>query len=111
VLGHAFTDDPAVLAAVPGAVLVMAVSLPLGAVVFALDGVLIGAGDGRYLALAGLANLVVAVPLLVLVALLPLPAAGAVAAVQAVFGVAYMAARCGTLTLRIRTGRWARVGA
>ena len=111
VLGRVFTTDAAVLAAVPGAVLVMAVSLPLGAVVFALDGVLIGAGDGRYLALAGLANLVVAVPLLVLVAGAPLSAAQAVAAVQAVFGVAYMAARFTTLSLRVRTGRWARVGA
>ncbi len=111
VLGRVFTTDPAVLAAVPAAVLVMAVSLPLGAVVFALDGVLIGAGDGRYLALAGLANLVVAVPLLVLVAGAPLTAAQAVAAVQAVFGVAYMAARFATLALRVRRGRWARVGA
>ncbi|MGN6446224.1 MATE family efflux transporter [Amnibacterium sp.] len=111
VLGPVFTADPAVLAAVPGAVLVMAVSLPLGAVVFALDGILIGAGDGRYLALAGAANLVVAVPLLVLVAVAPLPPAAAVAAVQAVFGVAFMAMRLITLALRIRTGRWARVGA
>jgi Na+-driven multidrug efflux pump len=89
----------------------MAVSLPLGAIVFALDGILIGAGDGRYLALAGVANLVVAVPLLVLVAVAPLPAAWAVAAVQAVLGIAYMAMRLLTLSLRIRTGRWARVGA
>jgi putative MATE family efflux protein len=110
VLGHVFTSDPAVLAAVPGAVLVMAVSLPLGAVVFALDGILIGAGDGRYLALAGVVNLTVAVPLLVLVATAPLSAAEAVAAVQAVFGIAYMAVRCATLSLRIRTGTWARVG-
>ena len=111
VLGHVFTSDPAVLAAVPGAVLVMAVSLPLGAVVFALDGILIGAGDGRYLALAGVVNLVVALPLLVLVAAAPLSPAWAVAAVQAVLGIAYMAARFATLSLRIRTGRWARVGA
>ncbi|MBW4042071.1 MAG: MATE family efflux transporter [Acidobacteria bacterium] len=111
VLGHVFTSDPAVLAAVPAAVLVMAVSLPLGAVVFALDGILIGAGDGRYLALAGVVNLVVAVPLLVLVAAAPLSAAVAVAAVQGVFGIAYLATRCLTLTLRIRTGRWVRVGA
>jgi putative MATE family efflux protein len=111
VVGRVFTADPAVLAVVPGAVLVMAVSLPLGAVVFALDGILIGAGDGRYLALAGVANLVVAVPLLVLVAIAPLPVAWAVAAVQAVLGVAYMAARLLTLSLRVRTGRWARIGA
>ncbi|RIX31408.1 MATE family efflux transporter [Amnibacterium setariae] len=111
VVGRVFTADAAVLAAVPAGVLVLAVAMPLGAVVFALDGVLIGAGDGRYLALVGLANLVVAVPLLVLVAALPLAPAAAVAAVQAVFAVAYMAARAVTLLLRVRTGRWARVGA
>lgn len=111
VLGHVFTSDPAVLEAVPAAVLVMAVSLPLGAVVFALDGVLIGAGDGRYLALAGVITLLVAVPLLALVAATPLSPAAAVAAVQAVLGIAYMAVRFVTLALRIRTGRWARVGA
>jgi putative MATE family efflux protein len=110
-VGHVFTSDPEVLAAVPGALLVMAASLPLGAVVFALDGVLIGAGDGRYLALAGLLNLVVAVPLLILVAVLPLAAPVAVAAVLGVLGLAYMAARFLTLSLRIRTGRWARPGA
>ncbi|WP_375388717.1 MATE family efflux transporter [uncultured Amnibacterium sp.] len=111
VLGHVFTGDESVLAAVPEGLLVIAGALPLGAVVFALDGVLIGAGDGRYLALAGLANLVVAVPLLVLVAALPLTAPAAVAAALAVLGVAYMAARFATLALRIRTGRWLRVGA
>ena len=99
------------LAAVPGAVLVLALSLPLSAVVFALDGVLIGAGDGRYLALAGLANLVVVLPLLALVTAADLPVPAAVAAVQAVFVLAYSAARATTLLLRVRTGRWARVGA
>jgi len=111
VVGRAFTGEPAVLAAVPGGVLVLAVSLPLSAVVFALDGVLIGAGDGRYLALAGVANLVVVLPLLALVTAAGLPVAAAVAAVQAVFVLAYSAARATTLLLRIRTGRWARVGA
>jgi putative MATE family efflux protein len=111
VLGRVFTADKAVLVVVPGAVLVVAAALPLWAVVFALDGVLIGAGDGRYLALAGIANLVVAVPLLVLVASAQLPVGPAVVAVQAVFGVAYMLARGTTLLLRLRTGRWARVGA
>lgn len=111
VLGAVFTSDAAVLAAVPAALLTIAVALPLGAVVFALDGVLIGAGDGRYLALAGLANLVVAVPLLVLVAALPMTPVQAVVAVQAVFGGAYMGARFVTLALRIRAGKWARVGA
>lgn len=50
-----FTPDPAVAGAVAGAVLVAAALQPLCGVVFVLDGILIGAGDGRYLAWASLA--------------------------------------------------------
>ena len=53
---------PAVFAAAPGVahlllavLLVAAVQQPVAGVVFVLDGVLIGAGDQNYLALAGLA--------------------------------------------------------
>lgn len=107
VLGRVFTTDAGVLAALPGGTLVLALGLPIGAVVFALDGILIGAGDGRYLAIAGVLNLVVAVPLLVLVAGLPLDATGAVVAVQLVFQVGFMLARLATLGPRARSGRWA----
>ena len=47
-----FTDDPAVVDLAAQVLLVVAVMQPLAAVVFVLDGVLIGAGDQRYLALA-----------------------------------------------------------
>lgn len=110
-LGRAFTGDAEILAAIPAGLLVLALGLPIGGAVFALDGVLIGAGDGRYLALVGALNLVVVVPLLVVVAVLPLGDAVAVAAVQGVFQVAYMIVRLVTLGLRARSGRWAVVGA
>ena len=62
--GWIFTTDTGVHAALATALLVMAVGQPLAGYVFVLDGVLIGAGDARYLALAGVANLVVYLPLL-----------------------------------------------
>src|SRR5690606_35586082 len=50
VVARIFTADLNVLEMVPWAVLVLALSLPLGGVVFVYDGVLMGAGDVRYLA-------------------------------------------------------------
>ena len=49
VLPRLFTPDPAVLAAVPAAWWFFAGMQPLAGVVFALDGVLLGAGDAAYL--------------------------------------------------------------
>ncbi|WP_029089844.1 MATE family efflux transporter [Brevibacterium album] len=48
----AFTQDPAVQALTSTLVVVLALSLPLAGYVFVLDGVLMGAEDARYLALA-----------------------------------------------------------
>ncbi|GAB7190712.1 MATE family efflux transporter [Kineococcus sp. NUM-3379] len=48
-----FSDSPAVRADLAAALLVAALALPLAGWVFVLDGVLIGAGDGRYLAATG----------------------------------------------------------
>lgn len=47
-----FSADPAVIAIMSGALFVVAVQQPLAGIVFALDGVLIGAGDTRFLAWA-----------------------------------------------------------
>jgi len=106
VLGRVFASDPAVLALLPGGILVLAASLPLGAVVFVLDGVLIGAGDARYLAWTGVLNLAVYLPLLWLAATLPGDTAAAVVAIQLAFCVGYLAARGVTLVLRARGERW-----
>ncbi len=55
-LPRLFSSDPAVQDALVPALLVVAAIQPLSGVVFVLDGVLIGAGDGAYLAWAGLAG-------------------------------------------------------
>lgn len=62
-LSRLFSADPAVQRALVPALLVVAVIQPLSGVVFVLDGVLIGAGDGVYLAKAGLVVLVAYAPL------------------------------------------------
>ena len=109
VIGLVFTTDAGVLAALPAGLLVLAASCPLGAVVFALDGILLGAGDGRHLALLGLINLVVVLPALWLVAGMPLDAVAAVVAIQAVFQILFMAVRFVFLGLRVRGTRWMRL--
>jgi putative MATE family efflux protein len=110
VLGGVFTSDPAVLAAIPPGLLVLALSLPIGAVVFVLDGVLIGAGDARYLAFTGILNLAVYLPLLWWASTAP-DGAAAVAAIQAAFCVGYLTARGVTLALRARGSAWLITGA
>lgn len=110
VIGILFTGDAATAALIMPALIVLAVAQPVCAIVFVLDGVLIGAGDGRYLALAGLINLVVYAPALVLVALFAHGAAGLAWLAVAFFGV-YMLARLGTLGWRVRGTAWTTAGA
>ncbi len=110
VFGNVFTTDPAVLAAIPSGLLVLAASLPIGAVVFVLDGVLIGAGDARYLAWTGVINLAVYLPLLWWASRAP-DGTAAVTAIQAAFCLGYLAARAVTLSLRVRGSAWMVVGA
>ena len=49
---HVFTNDDAVLGLATFLLIHVAISQPVAGIVFALDGVLIGAGDLRYLAVA-----------------------------------------------------------
>ena len=62
VIGPLFTPDAAVQAAIAGGLVVVALGQPLSGFVFVIDGVLIGAGDGRWLARAMLATLAVYLP-------------------------------------------------
>lgn len=101
-----FSPDPRVQALVGSVLLVVAAVTPVAGVVYVLDGVLIGAGDSRYLALAGLIALVAYAPLALLVG-----ARGAgLIWLWAAYGV-FMLARMMTLVLRVRTGAWVRTGA
>jgi Na+-driven multidrug efflux pump len=71
-----------------------------------LDGVLIGAGDGRYLAWTGVVNLAVYLPLLGLAAGLDLEGGPALVALWSAFGIGYIGARAVTLGLRVRGTAW-----
>lgn len=110
--GWLFTADAGVHASLTAALLVMAAGQPLAGYVFVLDGVLIGAGDARYLALAGVCNLVVYVPLLFWIGHANFgDSVPGLFWVWVAFSGGYMGARGLTLGLRARTGRWMRVGA
>jgi len=111
VIGLLFTGDPGIAALVQPALIVLAVAQPVCGVVFVLDGVLIGAGDAKYLAIVGVLNLVPFVPALVLVAVLhPIGAAGLAWLALTFFGV-YMLARLFTLGWRVRGSAWLTAGA
>ena len=111
VLPALFTSSAEVQALLPPTLVVLGLSAPLGGLVFVLDGVLIGAGDARYLAWTGLVNLALFVPLaLWVVAVAPAGAAGP-AWLMAAFAIGYLAARAVTLWLRARGSAWMVVGA
>jgi putative MATE family efflux protein len=101
-LGPLFTADPAVHSLLVPVLVVAAVGQPIAGVVFVLDGVLIGAGDGRYLARVGLLVLVVYAPAALAAAYLT----GELVAVWVVFSVVFMGARFVVLAHRARGGRW-----
>jgi MATE family, multidrug efflux pump len=63
VLPHAFTGDGAVVSRATAALVVLGVLLVPAGIAYATDGVLIGAGDYRFLGIAALAYLVALVPL------------------------------------------------
>ncbi|MFN3708598.1 MATE family efflux transporter [Microcella sp.] len=102
-LALAMTGDPAVRALVPLAVVTLAVGLPLAGLVFVLDGVLIGAGDGRYLAVTGILNLLAYLAVLGLA--IGMLGAG-LAGLFLSFMIGYLAARAATLGWRARGERW-----
>ncbi|MFD1715178.1 MATE family efflux transporter [Amnibacterium flavum] len=107
VIGIVFTSDDAVRQALVVATLLTAASLPLAGYVFVLDGVLIGAGDGRYLAFAGIINLVVYLAALApAVAFAPTDPVAAVALLWIALGAGMLGARAITLGLRARGTRW-----
>ncbi|MEU2449150.1 MATE family efflux transporter [Streptomyces sp. NPDC085639] len=101
-----FTSDPAVEAALLPALLVVALSQPVSGIVFVLDGVLMGAGDGRYLARAMLLTLAAFAPAALLV---PVLGGGLTALWWAM--TLMMVVRMVTLRLRAGSGRWLIAGA
>jgi putative MATE family efflux protein len=106
-----FTSDADVRSAAVAALVVAAVTMPMAGWVFVLDGVLIGAGDGRFLAWAGIVTLVVYVPgALAVRAWAPDGVAGLLWLWVAFAGV-FMGARAVTTGWRARSGAWMVTGA
>ena len=112
VLPVLFTEDPEVRASIAAGLVVVALAQPLSGYVFVVDGVLIGAGDGRWLAGS---------MILVLLAYLPIIAAArvlgaghgdpwAVAALWAAFS-GFMVVRGAFMWWRVRGDAWAVTGA
>ncbi|MDR3069415.1 MAG: MATE family efflux transporter [Propionibacteriaceae bacterium] len=101
-----FTPDAHVRELVAGTLIAFALTTPVSGVVFVLDGVLIGAGDARYLALAHLVNFLTYLPL-------------ALAVMHTQAGIfwlwlaycGFMVSRIITLSLRARGTAWMRLGA
>jgi putative MATE family efflux protein len=106
-----FTSDPSVAALLAPALAIIGIGAPLGGYVFVLDGVLIGAGDARYLALTGLLNVAAFVPMAAAVLLWGGHHAAGLAWLAAAFAFGYLGARAVTLGVRARGRVWMRVGA
>lgn len=109
--GALFTTDAGVQSVLTYALWILAAGQPLAGYVFVLDGVLIGAGDARYLALAGVVNLAVYLPLLGAVAAAGMSPDAGLVWLWVAFALGYMGARAVTLGLRARSDRWMVLGA
>ncbi|MER7149244.1 MATE family efflux transporter, partial [Streptomyces lydicus] len=101
-----FTSDPAVQSPLTTTLLVVALTQPVSGIVFILDGVLMGAGDGPYLAGAMVVTLALFVP-----AALAVPAFGGGLVALWWAMALMMTVRMLTLWLRTRSGRWIVTGA
>lgn len=101
-----FSPDPAVQARLSAVLLLVALTQPMAGLVFVLDGVLMGAGDGPYLAWAMLGTLAGFAPLALAVPALGWGLPGLWWAMNL-----FMLLRGGFLLGRVRGGRWLVTGA
>ena len=98
VLPHVFSNDPAVVGRATSALLLLALLLLPGAIAFADDGVLIGAGDYRFLGVAAFGYLLAVAPIAVVV--LATPSLG-IAGIW-IGLVVWMVLRAAVNTMRVR---------
>jgi Na+-driven multidrug efflux pump len=101
-----FSPDVAVREQLAAVLVVVALFQPVCGVVFTLDGVLMGAGDGTFLAVAGVLTLLAFLPLAALV----LATDAGLVALWWAFG-GFLVARLVTLLWRERTDAWLVTGA
>lgn len=101
-----FTTDPTVRDQIAAVLIVVALLQPIAGVVFVLDGVLIGAGDARYLAIAGTVVTLAYLPFAIWVDV----AGGSLVWLWAAYGIS-MLGRGIVLGMRARGTAWMRLGA
>ena len=105
-----FAPEDAVANLAARLLVIVGLTLPLAGYVYLLDGVLIGAGDGPYLAKAGMITLAVYAPA-AFAALLAEPGVDGLTWLWIGFTVGFMGARAATLGLRARSDGWMKLGA
>lgn len=110
-LAPLFTADPEVRRAVALTLALVGLTLPMSGWVFVLDGILIGAGDGRYLAVVGLVTVAVYAPAALAVRAWAEPGVTGLVWSWAAFAGLFMAARAVTTGLRARGTAWMVTGA
>ncbi len=101
-----FTTDPEVRTAIIYGLIVIGVLMPIAGWVFVLDGVLIGAGDGKFLAWAGMVTLVLYAPFALMVRAWSPGGAVGVMWLWASFAGVFMLGRAATTGWRARGERW-----
>jgi putative MATE family efflux protein len=106
-----FSPDPAVQSAIISAFLIAALMQPLAGYVFVLDGVLIGAGDGSYLAVAGVVQTALYTPVALLVAASGTPGTSLLIRLWVAFAGGWLALRAIFLGVRARSAAWLVTGA
>ena len=106
-----FSPEAPVRSAVTVGLLVAAAFLPVAGWVFVLDGVLIGAGDGRYLAAAGMLTLLAYAPAAWAVSVWAPGGAAGLGWLWLSFAGVFMVARAVATGARARGSHWAVVGA
>ena len=110
-VGRAFTSSASVLDLLPWSIALVGITLPLAGVVYVLDGVLIGAGDTKYLALVSVISCIIYLPILWFASTHAPEGPLALLTVTACFTVFYMLLRALTLVPRARGDRWVVLGA
>ena len=105
-LAALFTPDPGVRDAVAAVLVVIGCTLVIASWVTLFDGVLIGAGDGPYLARASLITLAVYAPLALAVARFAPGGVPGLVWLWLAFAIGFMGARAATLWWRERSDAW-----
>ncbi len=105
-----FTSDPKVASLITASLVVVALIQPLSGVTMVLDGVLMGAGDQRYLAWASLWTMLIFLPFALVLPSLATSQTWGLVGLWVAFSV-WIVARAVTLGLRARGTAWLVTGA